>query len=444
MFPGSETRAGRLLAGARRQGVLLSRAFGGPEPGEALFARAPKPWMRLLPHFLALAASASLLPTTVVVLLGDYGLPGVLAGLLGVGQAAPLLLAGARPLSAWYVVFSADVLTALALPLWGGPLDGAAWPWPAPTIVGYLLLCLPLSLHLARRTLVAVWLSTAAAAVLVGLLRPGHSPGSSVLLVVLSGVVLLLGGAIRERSEAQRRLAEQETISEAERSHRRLLEERARIARELHDVVAHHMSVISVQADSAPYRVEGVPEAARAEFTTIADTARQSLAEMRRLLGVLRSEGTEAEGGGAGPELAPQPGLGELGTLVESAVRAGVAARLTVTGEPAGLPRAVTLNAYRIVQEALANVVRHAPGAEAAVTVALSADGSALRVEVVNGPPATPARPLEWHGTGHGLIGMRERTRLLGGTLDTGPTAEGGFRVAAVLPRNEPAPGENA
>ncbi len=96
------------------------------------------------------------------------------------------------------------------------------------------------------------------------------------------------------------------------------------------------------------------------------------------------------------------------------------------------------------MQEALANVVRHAPGAEAAVTVAMTPDRSALRVEVVNGPPATAAQPLELHGTGHGLIGMRERTRLVGGTLETGPTAEGGFRVAAVLPRNEPTPGESA
>ncbi|CAL9541531.1 hypothetical protein SUDANB171_04229 [Streptomyces sp. enrichment culture] len=414
----------------RRQGVLLSQALGAPEPSEALLARAPRAWMRVLPHVLAFAAAASLLPTGIVVLLNDYGLPGGLAGLLGTAQAAPLLLAAARPLAAWYIVFVADVLTALALLLWADTLGGQAWPWPPPGIIGYLLLCLPLALRLPRRTLVAVWLATVAAGVLLGLLNPDHSPGSNVLLVVLSGVVLLLGGAVRERSEAQH-------VSEVERARRTLLEERARIARELHDVVAHHMSVITVQADSAPYRIEGIPEAAREEFATIAGTARQSLAEMRRLLGVLRSEGS-----GGDPQLAPQPGLGELDALVESAVHAGVDARLTRSGEADGLPQAVTLSAYRIVQEALANVVRHAPGAGVTVTVAVDDARSALRVEVVNGPAAAPARPLESHGTGHGLIGMRERTRLVGGELDTGRTADGGFRVAAVLPLAEPTPGE--
>ncbi|MGW8851037.1 sensor histidine kinase [Streptomyces xiamenensis] len=428
----AESAAGRLWNDVRRQGVLLSQALGAPEPSEALLARAPRAWMRVLPHVLAFAAVASLLPSGVVVLLNDYGLPGALAGLLGVAQAAPLLLAAARPLSAWYIVFVADILTALALLLWADTLGSQAWPWPPTAIVGYLLLCLPLALRLPRRTLVAVWLATVAAAVLLGLLNPDHSPGSNVLLVVLSGVVLLLGGAVRERSEAQH-------VSEVERARRTLLEERARIARELHDVVAHHMSVITVQADSAPYRIEGIPQAAREEFATIAGTARQSLAEMRRLLGVLRSEGSDGD-----PQLAPQPGLDELDALVESAVHAGVDARLTRTGEADGLPQAVTLSAYRIVQEALANVVRHAPGSAVAVTVAVDDARSALRVEVVNGPAAAPARPLESHGTGHGLIGMRERTRLVGGELDTGRTADGGFRVAAVLPLAEPTRGESS
>ncbi len=431
----SEAGAGRLWAAVRRQGVLLSEALAVPETGEVPLARSSRAWVRLLPHVLGFAAAAALLPTGVVVLLNDYGLPGGLAGPLGAASAAPLLLAAARPLAAWYIVFCANVLTALALLVWADSLGDQAWPWPPPAIIGYLLLCLPLALRRPRRTTIAVWLVTVVAAVLLGLLSPGRSPGSNVLFVVLSGVVLLLGGAVRERSEAQH-------TTEVERARRTLLEERARIARELHDVVAHHMSVITVQADSAPYRIEGVPEAARAEFSAIAGTARQSLAEMRRLLGVLRSESS-----GGDPQLAPQPGLGELDALVESAVRAGVAARLTVSGvggEHGELPQAVTLSAYRIVQEALANVVRHAPGAEAAVTVAVDADRGALRVEIVNGPASAPAGPLEAHGTGHGLIGMRERTRLVGGTLDTGRTADGGFRVAAVLPLDGTTPGETA
>ncbi|CAM5248630.1 hypothetical protein STANM309S_05313 [Streptomyces tanashiensis] len=250
---------------------------------------------------------------------------------------------------------------------------------------------------------------------------------STSLLLVLSGVLLLLTSAVRARGDAQRRLAEQETISEAERARRTLLEERARIARELHDVVAHHMSVITVQADSAPYRIPQLPEAAREEFTSIAASARESLAEMRRLLSVLRSDGSEGE-------RAPQPGLDRVQQLVEATVRAGVPAELRLAADLGEVPQAVDLSAYRIVQEALANVVRHAPGASTRVSV--RADEGWLTVLVVNGPSLEEGSSVERGvpGTGHGLVGMRERVRLTGGSLDTGPLPDGGFRVAARLP----------
>ena len=187
---------------------------------------------------------------------------------------------------------------------------------------------LALSLRERSRTLIAVWLTTGAAGIL---LRAEHtatgSDGTWVLLFVLTGVVLMIGATLRERGDAQRKLIEQETISEAERARRTLLEERTRIARELHDVVAHHMSVITVQADSAPYRLGGLPQEAQEEFASIAATARESLAEMRRLLGVLRSEETERHGG---PEKAPQPGIGMLPKLVEATVRAGVPVELSL------------------------------------------------------------------------------------------------------------------
>ncbi|WP_081236411.1 sensor histidine kinase [Streptomyces viridosporus] len=208
---------------------------------------------------------------------------------------------------------------------------------------------------------------------------------------------------------------------------RTLLEERARIARELHDVVAHHMSVITVQADTAAHRLDGLPPVVQEEFTSIAATARESLGEMRRLLGVLRNE--EAHG-----ELAPQPGLTRIGQLVEAVAKAGVPVEFAPCD--ADVPEVVGLSAYRIVQEALANVVRHAPGAPTQVSV--SEDGERLTVLVVNGPPPEPpAAPLEEGGTGHGLIGMRERVRLADGTLDTGPLPDGGFRVAAQIPLAE-------
>ncbi|MFE0801275.1 sensor histidine kinase [Streptomyces sp. NPDC058812] len=400
------------------------------ERPRALFAGASRRWVRLLPWGVAFVLCVALLPTTIQVLSVDYGLHGGIASGLAIAQSAPLLLAVVRPLQAWYVIFVADVAGALAL-LTVDLGERQVWPFPPMEIVGYVALCLALGLRERRRTLLLVWLATAAANVGLGFVSPDGTSGRSALLTILSGVALLLAGALRERYEVQRRLAEQETISEAERGRRTLLEERARIARELHDVVAHHMSVITVQADTAAYRIDGLPPDVQEEFTSIAATARESLGEMRRLLGVLRNE--EAHG-----ELAPQPGLTRIGQMVEATVRAGVPVEFTPCD--ADVPEAVGLSAYRIVQEALANVVRHAPGAPTRVSVSESGsqDSARLTVLVVNGPPPEPpAAPLEEGGTGHGLVGMRERVRLAGGTLDAGPLPAGGFRVAAQLPLTE-------
>jgi signal transduction histidine kinase len=388
--------------------------------------------VRLLPWGLAFVLCVALLPTTIVVLGGDYGLnPGVAAA-LAVAQSAPLLLAVVRPLQAWYVIFAADVAGALALLVVDFP-QRLLWPFPPMAIVGYVGLCLALGLRERPRTLLLVWSATAVANVTLAFFAPHDEGARGLLLTLLGGVALLLGAVVRERSEAQRRLAEQETISEAERGRRTLLEERARIARELHDVVAHHMSVITVQANTAEYRIDRLSPVVRDEFTSIAATARESLGEMRRLLGVLRNE--EARG-----DLEPQPGLARIGQLVEATAR--VRGPVEFTPCEAEVPEAVGLSAYRIVQEALSNVVRHAPGARTRVALSVSEPGPGpgewLTVLVVNGPP--PERsggPLESGGTGHGLVGMRERVRLVGGTLDVGPLEDGGFRVAARLPLSD-------
>lgn len=396
------------------------------EHPRALLAGASRRWVRLLPWGLAFVLCVVLLPTTIVVLTADYGLNGSVASALAVAQAAPLLLAVVRPLQAWCVILAADVAGALAL-LTVDFEERLLWPFPPMEIVGYIGLALALGLRERRRTLVLVWLATAAANIGLGIVAPHGTSARNLLLTILGGIALLLAAALRERSEAQRRLAEQETISEAERDRRTLLEERARIARELHDVVAHHMSVITVQADTASYRLDGLPPDVREEFTSIAATARESLGEMRRLLGVLRNE--EAHG-----ELVPQPGLTRIGQLAEATARAGTPVEFTPCDTD--VPETVGLSAYRIVQEALANVVRHAPGAPTRVSV--SESGARLTVLVVNGPPPQPpAVPLETGGTGHGLVGMRERVKLVGGTLDAGPLADGGFRIAAQLPLTE-------
>ncbi|MFI0155194.1 sensor histidine kinase [Streptomyces lydicus] len=433
--PAHQAARARVLRAARQALRVLAVELGTPtEPGTPLFGSVQNPWLRRLPYLVAFAFAVSLLPSGINVLGNDYGVNGGLAGALSTAQTVPLLLAVTRPLQAWWVIFAADVVGALVLTGVDG-VAGRAWPWPPTAIVGYLALMLALSLRERRRTLIAVWLTTGVTGIFSEMSTPDGSHSTWVLLFVLSGVVLMMGATLRERGDAQRKLIEQETISEAERARRTLLEERTRIARELHDVVAHHMSVITVQADSAPYRIGGLPPEAQEEFGSIAATARESLAEMRRLLGVLRSEETERQGG---PEKAPQPGIGMLPKLVEGTVRAGVPVELVLPEDPVALEPAVDLSAYRIVQEALANVVRHAPGARTRVSVTTAADGSRLTVLVVNSAPPAPSAPLETTGTGHGLIGMRERVRLVDGTLDTGPLPDGGFRVAAQLPLTPP------
>ena len=211
---------------------------------------------------------------------------------------------------------------------------------------------------------------------------------------------------------------------------RLVLEERARIARDLHDIVAHHMSLVVVQAETAGYRHPDLTDSARAELDSISNSARAALAETRALLAVLRNEDDEAEH-------APQPGLGQLAELVEGARRAGqhVAADVRLDGDD--LRPGTSLAAYRIVQESLANAARHAPGA--AVRLVVEQDAEALRVAVLNeaAPGGVPTVALDPGGVdvpGHGIIGMRERAVAEGGSLDAAPEADGGFAVRAVLP----------
>ena len=203
--------------------------------------------------------------------------------------------------------------------------------------------------------------------------------------------------------------------------------ERARIARELHDIVAHSLSVIVVQADGAAAGAEQRPAAAAAALRTIGDTGREALGQMRRLLGVLRSEREDA------PALTPQPGVAQLETLVGQVTRAGLPARLTVEGRPRPLDGPTDVTLYRVAQEALTNVLRHA-GAVTRVDVVLRYHDDAVELLVADdGRSAVPAGD----GQGHGLVGMRERVGLQDGTLTAGPRDEGGFAVRAVVPSEQ-------
>jgi signal transduction histidine kinase len=239
-------------------------------------------------------------------------------------------------------------------------------------------------------------------------------------MTMLSAIVLFAAGALRERGQARRRLAEQQRISDTERARRALLEERTRIARELHDVVAHHMSVIAIQAEAAPYRA---PEETAKSFATIRATATEGLRELRRVVGLLRAEGSTED-----PD--PQPTLERLDDLVASARGTGLTVTAAVTGMPRPLPSGVELSAYRILQEALSNAMRHAPGSDVRVEIVYRPAG--LELQVVNGPARTP--PRRSPGVGHGVLGMRERAAMLGGELTAGSRPDGGYAVAAVLP----------
>jgi signal transduction histidine kinase len=199
--------------------------------------------------------------------------------------------------------------------------------------------------------------------------------------------------------------------------------ERARIARELHDVVAHNVSVMVVQADGASYALDSDPEKARQALAAIAGTGRQALAEMRRLLGVLRSDDGETG-------LAPLPGIGQLAELLQQTRAAGLAVDFTVEGVPGPLPGGVALAAYRIVQESLTNTRKHGgPTASARVTLRYCEDVLVLSI-ADDGRGAAAAAD----GAGHGMTGMRERVALYGGTLRAGPRPGGGYQVTARLP----------
>jgi signal transduction histidine kinase len=242
-----------------------------------------------------------------------------------------------------------------------------------------------------------------------------------------------IGRRLRLRQERAGQLL-RERAGEARRI---LVEERARIARELHDVVAHRVSLMTVQAGGAKAIVGEDPEAARQAMGAVEEAGRAALDELRHLLGILRPDTGNLDG------LGPQPGLADLPRLVEQIRRAGVDVALTTGGLPASLPARLDLFAYRIVQEALTNVLKHA-GSGTRAEVRLRGDRGEIVIEVLDdgrGATVVPEPDAAADGAGgHGIVGMRERVLLLGGRLEAGPRAEGGFRVVAHLPvEGEPA-----
>ncbi|GAA0935788.1 sensor histidine kinase [Virgisporangium aurantiacum] len=352
---------------------------------------------------------------------------------LGVAQGLPLVLVMVRPMAGFWVSILVGALVSETVRA-GGP--GSVWA--EPSLLVHLGVLAVVGLRCRARMLPVLWLATLLAGAALVQRMPGLNASPDLVeMSTLSAVVLVAAGAAGGRRDALRRLAAQERISQAERAHRSVLEERARIARELHDVVAHHMSLIAIQAEAAPYRVADPPAELARSFATIRASAVEAMTELRRVLGLLR------DGGGPMYDLGepspagvsqPQPRLAEVAELVAAVRAAGVEAELSVTGEARPLDPGVELSGYRIVQEALSNVLRHAPGAGVRVTV--EHGGDTVTLSVVNGAGDHPPSTVD--GVGHGLVGMRERVAMLGGQLSVGPRVGGGYAVTAVLPTGPP------
>ena len=337
--------------------------------------------------------------------------------LLAFVVSAPLVLRTRYPLSAWAVSAAALIFTSLVIP--PGSLGGTDVPLVGTFVYG---LCLyAVTVRCKPRIVVA---ATAVTVAWVAFIDPGSIPQALFLIAV----PILIGVVVRVRRSGERQLEEQERRHSGERA---LLEERQRIARELHDVVAHHMSVIAIQAEAAPYKTADPPPELVESFGEIRASALAGLAELRRVLGVLRTSGQDT---------APQPGLADLDALLDSARSGGVSVTVTCSGNPVPLPEGVDLSAYRIVQEALSNAMRHAPGSHVQVHVAYRPDSLALEVcnDAASAVPILAGIGDRAAGGGHGLVGMRERATMLSGSLEAGPTEDGGFQVTAVLPVSPP------
>ncbi|MFF4799833.1 sensor histidine kinase [Streptomyces sp. NPDC001351] len=337
---------------------------------------------------------------------------------------APVLLTMVRPIGAFWLSMAATPVAAVFGSDWGDE-----WPWLPGSFVCHLFVLTIVALRTRPRTAAWMWVLTAVYSAAVELFPAGNQGafGSNAMQMLFVSAMFLLAVSLRHiRREARQEVTAQQTVTAHERSRRTLLEERTTIARELHDVVAHHMSVVAIQAEAAPYRVENPPPELEKAFATIRENAVAALTELRRVLGVVRAEDYEA------PD-APQPTLADLDALLANVRETtGLSVDKTQTGAVRELPQGVELSAYRIVQEALSNTLRHAPGAAAKVEVSYVLGGLGLRI--VNGPPPEPSLVKQSPGAGHGITGMRERVTMLNGEMTAARTDEGGYEVTVFLP----------
>ena len=361
----------------------------------------------------------------------------VIAMLVALAQSAALVLAVRKPVAAIIL----GLLSSAAGIVITADTFGLVWPWTVTSILALVFLHLIIGLRHSWLHLVVLWSLSAVLGALSLAIPHAGDPLAGALANVITTVSLTAGvsiiaviGNLWIRGRTQ--LATERQLSAEQLAKRQELEERNRIAQELHDVVAHSMSVISVQATTARYRLPELDGRSLEEFDSIAGSARQALTEMRGLLAILR--------GGRDADLTPQPMVDDIPGLVEATRGSGAKVGLEFPDNPIELSPTTGLTAFRIVQEALSNALRHAPGAPVQVSVRTAQ--SLLRVSVVNGHPdptevenklsetSMPTAESNHTGTGFGLRGMSERVEALNGTLHADSTADGGFEVLATLP----------
>src|SRR6516225_4666308 len=345
--------------------------------------------------------------------------PGPLAGRIAFAIAISVPLAFRRQAPA-LVVGVLSVAT-LARALSATVPEHGTMPFPSVLLAAFSVACY------ARRTVVAVAGGLLLFATMLIAVELDYYTGGGANASNLAILSLFLGGAwgagwlMRQRAaQARRAVAESGELARSAVS-----EERTRIARELHDVVAHSVSIIAVQAGAAEELIERDPEKARQHMSSVRRTAREAMSEMRRLLDVLRTDE---------PGYAPQAGLARLTDLLDETRAAGVPVELIEQGERPRLAPGLDLVAFRVVQESLTNVRKHAPGARTLVQFRYRP--RALELEVINKAGVTPAN-ANGDRPGHGLVGMRERVRLFDGSFDAQSIANGGFRIRATLPLDE-------
>ena len=396
--------------------------------------RSPRRYRRLVNRFGSAPGWRAIQPGVdwaIAVLLCAVGIADVLAHTLFEPRWAAVVLTllvflplGVRrrfPLATLVTVGVASLLLELAV---GNPTKPNQFG--LEVLVAWLMVAYSTGAHTqGRQHLAAVAIGLVLISVWVVLsYAPGASNGNTVPAVLLAAVVWLIGRVVRRREAQVEVLDDRARQLEREREERvqaLVAEERTRIARELHDVVAHSVSVMVVQAQAGP-RLGNDPQLTAATFGSIESSGREALVELRRLLGILRTEDKQ-------PAVGPQPGLASLEGLVEQLRAASLPVELRIEGEQTALPPGPDLSAYRIIQEALTNTLKHAGPAQARVVVRFGNAG--VELEIVDDGLGAPSTV---NGAGHGLIGMRERTALYGGRLDAGARPGGGYSVSAQLP----------